>query len=349
MTLVRKIRVQHVRAHEDFSMAFDPNVTVIIGPNGSGKTSIIESVYITLQGTSFKGGDGDIIQREAPWYRVDVWCDDGERTVKFDPTRQVGRKQFIIDEKTNYRLLPRFKWPVVLFEPDDLRLLGGSPARRRQFLDQFIGQIDMEYGAILRRYDRALKQRNALLKRPGVSNDDLFAWNVSLSEYAAFIIAKRLEFIGMLDEQLGTVYKIIAKTNDSIAVRYSIPSHHGVRQKILADLHAHTEKDKLLGFTSVGPHRHDVLFDFNQTPAASGASRGEIRSILLALKFIEVEIIERLSGKKPIILLDDVFSELDDIRQKNLVTEFKNHQIIVTSTTGAAIKGSSIIELPTTR
>jgi DNA replication and repair protein RecF len=345
MTIVRKIRVQHVRAHKDFSMTFDPNVTVITGPNGSGKTSIIESVYIALQGTSFKGGDGDIIQRDAPWYRVDIWCDDGERTVKFDPARQTGRKQFIIDEKTNYRLLPRFRWPVVLFEPDDLRLLGGSPTRRRQFLDRLISQIDLEYGTILRRYDRALKQRNTLLKRPGVSNDDLFAWNVSLSDYAAFIITKRLDFIEMLNQHISAVYGVIAKTDDAIAIRYSLPTHHGVRQKILADLHAYTEKDKLLGFTSVGPHRHDILFDFNQTLAASGASRGEIRSIILALKFIEVDIIEQLSGKKPIILLDDVFSELDEIRQKNLVTEFKNHQIIVTSTTGATIKDSSVVTL----
>lgn len=332
MVTITSLRVQHVRTHDDYTLAVAPTVTLITGPNGSGKTSLIEALYVAFQGSSFKDGDGDVLARDAPWYRIDVTFDDGTvRTVKFDPNRQTGKKQFIFDGKTQYRLTHQHKQPVVLFEPEDLRLLSGSPTRRRQFIDRFISQLDPEYALSVRRYDRALKQRNTLLKRPGTTTDDLFAWNVSLSEYGAYIISQRIHFIGQLDQRLNAVYSEISQTDDKTTIRYSYTGSDALKQKLLSELHAHTERDKLLGFTSTGPHRHDVLFDFNETPALSTASRGEVRTIILALKFLEVAIIESLTNKKPIILLDDVFSELDGERQKTVVNQFTTHQTIVAS------------------
>jgi DNA replication and repair protein RecF len=336
MALVKKIRVQHIRTHEDYTLDVSPGVSVITGPNGSGKTSLIEALYIALQGASFKGGDADVLQQDTPWYRIDVAFDDeAARVVKFDPSRQTGRKQFEIDGKTSYRLSPRHKYPVVLFEPDDLRLLNGSPTRRRQFIDRFISQLDPEYALSLRRYERALKQRNTLLKRPYVSDGDLFAWNVSLSEYGAYIITQRLAFVDTLNKRLNETYETIAHTGDVVTMRYSESSADNIQQKLLANLHAHVEKDKIIGFTSTGPHRHDVLFDFNHSPALSVASRGEVRSVVLALKFLEVDIIESITGKAPIILLDDVFSELDKDRQSHLIESTTRNQIIITSATGS--------------
>jgi DNA replication and repair protein RecF len=326
-------------------LAVSPGVTLVTGPNGSGKTSLLEALYVALQGSSFRGSDGDILQRDAPWYRIDVqFDDDTARTVKFDPLRETGRKQFVIDGKTNYRLLPKYKYPVVLFEPDDLRLLSGSPVRRRQFIDTFISQLDPQYGAKLRRYERALKQRNALLKQQATGNA-LFAWDVTLSDYGAYIMARREEFIRRLDERLNGTYHSISHTNDAVNVAYSHVVG-GDAQKLLAQLHAHAEKDRLLGFTSVGPHRHDVLFHFNGSPAISTASRGEVRSVVLALKFLEVEIIESLTGKKPVVLLDDVFSELDKARQNYLVNSLEHNQIIITSATHYAnLKAEQVADL----
>lgn len=333
MSLITSIRVQHVRVHKEYSLDVSPNVTLITGANGSGKTSLIEALYIAMQGSSFKGVDSDILEREAAWYRIDVRFDDESmRTVKFDPSRETGRKQFIVDKKTNYRLLQQYKYPVVLFEPDDLRLLSGSPARRRQFIDTFISQLDPQYGLSLRRYERALKQRNTLLKQY-VAGDSLFAWDVSLSEYGSYIITQRSRFIDELNERLNDAYKSISHTKDVVGVSYSQSAHGNVKQKLLSDLHAYAEKDRLLGFTSTGPHRHDVLFAFNHSPALTVASRGEVRSIVLALKFLEVKMIESTTGKKPVILLDDVFSELDKDRQNYLVDSTKENQIIITSAT----------------
>ena len=333
MASVTRLAIQNIRSHQQCEVELDPGVTVITGPNGSGKTTLLESLYIALQGCSFKGSDSEVLRSGSPWWKIDILFDDQQkRTVKFDPLKTSGRKQFVIDSKNLYRMPPKHKYPVVLFEPEDLRLLHGSPSRRRQFIDRFISQLNPLYGIALRKYERALRQRNNLLKKYNTSSDDLFAWNISLSEHGAYIIEQRIAFIEQINSKLNGAYQDIAHSNDEVAVHYSHTFVGDIKQKLLGELHAHIERDRLLGSTSVGPHRHDVVFEFNHSPALSVASRGEARTIVLALKFLEVDIIEDLTGNKPIILLDDVFSELDVTRQNALSNTINSHQIIITST-----------------
>jgi len=333
MALLRKLEVQNIRSHDKLVVGLSPTVTVITGMNGSGKTSLLEAIYIALQGSSFKGSDSTILRNDQPWWRIDLHFDDEQvYTVKYDPSRPTGRKQFVIDGRTHYRLPPKHRYPIVLFEPDDLRLLHGSPSRRREFIDHFISQLNPLYSTAVRKYERALKQRNNLLKQPFVSNDDLFVWNVALSEYGSYIIEQRIAFIERINEKLTDYYRDVAKKDDTITVHYSHTLIGDGKQKLLNELHTATERDKYLGSTSIGPHRHDVVFEFNGSPALSIASRGEVRTIMLALKFLEVAIIEEITDNKPIILLDDVFSELDLERQKSLSDTIREHQIIITST-----------------
>lgn len=332
MSVVKKISVQNVRSHDTFSFRLSPTVNVITGKNGSGKTSLVEALYVALQGTSFKGSDQDILRYESPWWRIDIEFDSYvKRSVTFDPALSTGRKKIMIDDKVMYRLPAKHKHPVVLFEPDDLRLLHGSPTRRRQFIDRFICQLDPLYLSSLRKYERALKQRNNLLKKSFLAPDELFAWDIALSEYGAYIIEKRIAFIEKINSQLNDVYNSIAKSADNVSVHYSHTYIGDIKQKLLNDLHSHISKDKVTGFTSTGPHRHDVIFKFNNSPALDVASRGEVRTIVLAIKFIEVDIIEQITNTKPIILLDDVFSELDESRQKHLIHS-RQHQMVITST-----------------
>lgn len=333
MNPIRRLSVQHVRRHDSKIVALDRHVTLITGLNGSGKTSLLEALYIALQGSSFKGSDSDVLRRDDSWWRIDVQYDDESvRTVKFDSAKTTGRKQFQADGRTMYRLLPKYKYPIVLFEPDDLRLLHGSPARRRQFIDRFISQLDPLYGVALRKYERALKQRNNLLKRDQMAPDELFVWNIALAEHGAYIIEERIRFIEELNASLGDVYGQIAGTDDIVTIHYSYTRIDAIKQKLLGDLHAHSDRDRLLGYTSVGPHRHDVLFSFNHSPALSVASRGEVRSVVLALKFLEINLIQQLTGLTPLVLLDDVFSELDETRQAALMRYTTDCQMVIATT-----------------
>lgn len=331
--VVHSIAVQNVRSHSIFTVELSPNVTVITGENGSGKTSLLEAIYISYQGTSFRSSDTEVLKRDMPWWKIDILQIDGKkRIVKYDPSRSSGKKQFVVDDKTHYRLPAKNKYPIVLFEPEDLRLLNGSPARRRQFIDRFIGQLNPLYHSTLLRYERALKQRNNLLKKYSINQDELFAWDVALADYGSYIIEQRIAFIEQINSKLSDAYNNIAHSDDEVSVHYSHTFIGDIKQRLLGELHAYYEKDRALGNTSTGPHRHDLVFKLNGLPALSTASRGENRTIVLALKFLEVDIIESLTGNKPIILLDDVFSELDATRQDALSNTIKSHQIIISST-----------------
>ncbi len=331
MVVIKKLSVENFRSHSKYTINLSPTITAITGMNGSGKTSLIEALFIALQGSSFKGLDKDVLKQQSPWWRVEVELDNClERVITYDPDLITSRKKIMIDGKVSCRMTSKDRYPVVLFEPDNLRLLNGSPSRRRRFIDQFISQLDPAYLNTVRKYDRALKQRNNLLKNNTLNGNELFVWDMALSEYGAIIIDKRIAFIEQLNSQLDQAYNQIAKSKDQVSIHYSHTYIGNIKQKLLNDLAKSKERDKALGFTSVGPHRHDVVFKFNNYPALEVASRGEVRSIILALKFLEVEIIEQITGQKPIILLDDVFSELDDERQRSLLTT--GHQVIITST-----------------
>lgn len=330
--IITQVRVQHVRAHKDYVLELSPETTVITGANGSGKTSLTEAVYIALRGSSFKGSDADVLQVDADWYRIDVQLQDGTtRTVKYTPTAETSKKQFDIDGKKHARLPAGKKHPVVLFEPEHLQLFSGSPARRRRFIDQLIANVEPAYSTILSRYDRALKQRNAALKR-GVSHDNLFAWNVALSEYGEKIISKRAEYIAIMNERIAQSYGTIASTGDNITVHYPAYNTKGIQQQLLLQLEANLAKDSIVGYTTVGPHRHDITFKFNGNDVRRIASRGEVKSVVVALKYIEMKIIEYLLGVRPLIILDDVHGELDANRRKNLTKLFSDYQVIITST-----------------
>lgn len=339
--MIRSLAVEHIRSHRQFSRRLSKTVTIITGPNGSGKTSLIEAITVALKGRSFKASDDELLRHDADWWRIDLDIDDEARTVKYQPD-QPKKKTFVVDDKIYQRLPAAARYPIVLFEPDDLRLLSGSPTRRRQFVDKLAAQLIPEYTKVLHRYERALLQRNRLLKTDA-SPEVLFAWNISMAKYGAQIIDIRVRLIEKLNERLNKTYKTIAQKNDVVAVHYSHTVIDHTEQKILHELESRTERDKILGFTSVGPHRHDVLFRFNDMPASSAASRGETRTIILALKFLEVDLIEDVVGKQPIILLDDVLSELDDKRQLHLATKFQDHQIIMTSTNPPAGFGDAKI------
>lgn len=346
MSIVSKLSVYNFRTHDHKIVDLSSDVIVITGKNGVGKTSLIEAIFVALQGKSFKGVDDDILKHQKDWWKIDLVMTNQEiRSVTYNQAKNQNKKIFKIDGKINYRL-PRTKiYPVVLFEPDDLRLLHGSPTRRRQFIDGLISQVNPYFREVTRKYDRALRQRNTLLKCSSLSKNDLFVWDIALSKYGAYIIDQRNIMTSKINNQLNQVYEKITGSGDSIIMRYSEKTDDNSPQQILHDLQKSLDKDRIVKFTTVGPHRHDVLFDYNNSTASAGASRGETRSIVLALKMIEIDIIKDTTKINPLVLLDDVYSELDEDRQKLLQKNVGSQAIITTTINTSKITKSKEIKL----
>lgn len=327
-----RLRVQNYRNHQDMTCVFSPSVTTIHGLNGSGKTSLLEAIHTICRGVSFKAADGDIVRDKSDWYKVEsVDTEDNTRTYLYDNRTGKRTKHYTIDNKKFARMPAQYKWPIILFTPDDLRLIDGSPARRRKYLDQILSQLDTGYAQALRRYERSLVQRNRLLKSGKANVDTLFSWDILLSQTGAYIIAARHKYIAKINEQINTQYQQIAGVHDALEVGYTLQRVPSPAQ-LLATLQQTVDRDILLGTTSTGPHRHDMVIMTRGRLATDTMSRGEIRTFVLALKYIEKVLLEDQSGHSPIVLLDDVFGELDQHRQQHLLGAFADNQVIITST-----------------
>lgn len=333
--MISSLRLQHFRSYTDASFEFNEGVNIIIGPNASGKTNILEGLLYSCIGRSFRAPDKDNIQTGAAWARLDaVTATNQTRVVKFTSENDVVKKSFVINDEDKKRLPHADTIPVVLFEPDDLQQLTTSPDRRRAFIDAILGQVDADYGREQREYGRVLAQRNRLLKNGRTSAEDtIFAWNIRLSELGGTIVAKRLELLAELNQGLGESYSQLASKKHRVLLAYqSVLPPHQYASQMLKQLELSLEKDILRGFTTIGPHRDDVTISINDTPLQHHASRGETRTTLLALKIQETQLLGQARGTKPLLLLDDVFSELDGSRRTALTTFITDYQSFITTT-----------------
>lgn len=335
MTL-SEISLHQFRSHHEATFQLDPSVTFICGPNGAGKTNILEAIYILFAGKSFRDGDEDLIEFDRDWWRVEGLVDEVRRDVRYQLAQQRS-KQLHIDEVSKGRFTYRHQLPVVLFEPDDLMMIHGSPSARRRYIDECVLSVSPTYRQTVAKYERSLLQRNNLLKNkslsPAARKDSLFVWDVSLSELGAEIIKQRMAMIEKLNDHLGTIYSHIADKPQTLELRYESKSHLPPSSStLLQELHHALSHDVMRGMTTVGPHRDDIDFLLNGASAKRTASRGEVRSIVLAVKKTYADLLETATGKMPIVLLDDVFSELDEIRQQKLLGLMTGNQTIITDT-----------------
>ena len=328
--IIESVKLVNFRSHEAYNLDCRKNTTLIVGENGCGKTSILEAMYLALRGKSFRATDKDILKRDMDYYRVEVNYRGGEKIiVLYDGSK----KTFLVDEKKTSRLPRQAKYPVIIFLPEDLHLVKTSPTKRRDYFDNVISGIDEIYNNNLLKYNKILKQRNELLKSEALTKNNLFSWDILLSKYGFILWKARREFVSHMNMKITDTYRSIAKNLDEVEIEYRSQEIKD-ENDYLSKINASYERDRTLGYTSFGVHRDDFVFKFNKTDADRSASRGETRSIILAMKFIEAELIYDKTMKKPLVLLDDVFSELDDARQKCLVKNFKNNQVIITSVDG---------------
>lgn len=333
--MIASLRLQNFRSYQDASFEFNEGVNIIIGPNASGKTNVLEGLVYLCQGAPFRALDKENIRVGSDWARLDGLTSKNQtRVVKLQHEKGAVNREFIIDDTSKKRLAFSDTIPVVLFEPDDLQQLTTSPEKRRQFIDSILSQIDSEFGRLQRDYARTLTQRNKLLKS-GLTQarGSIFAWNIRLTELGGAVVAKRLGLLERLNQEIGESYSQLANKEHRVLLSYqSVLPPHQYASQMLKKLEQLLESDVLRGFTTVGPHRDDIEISINAHPIFHHASRGETRTTLLALKVQETKLLQEARQQKPLLLLDDVFSELDGARRKALTNFVKDYQSFITTT-----------------
>lgn len=331
--MIRKLRLQNFRSYTDKTFNLNPLTNIIVGSNATGKTNLLEAILVIRTGSSYRAKDVDLISFHKRFTRLDAEDDGHSRIVKIERDK-TPHKTIEINSKVYKRLSSGTKLPVILFEPNHLRMLNGSPERRRAYLDGFISQLSAGYGLAIRQYIRALSQRNSLLKSPQKpTKEQLFPWNIRISQIGGQIVRYRQRLINMINENLSSIYTSLSGDGVKTLLIYNpqLPVMD-YEELLLTKLDNNINDDLRSGFTAFGPHRDDFTFMFNNHPSISYASRGELRTAILSLKICELETIKKQSEYQPIILLDDVYSELDINRRTALNKYLTDTQSFITTT-----------------
>lgn len=330
--MISDARLQNFRSYKDTTFEFEPGVNIVVGPNASGKTNLLEAILVLCRGSSYRAPDQQLIAHGASWARLDSHSTSTPRSVRYKLQDGLVKREFKIGGTTLQRLPLTRRLPVVVFEPSNLQLLTESPEKRRAFLDDIIEQVEPGYEKTRRDYKRTLAQRNALLKRRP-TGDQLFVWDVRLSELGEQLAIGRQKFISQQAKRLTNLYATLAQKKHVATLFYqtNIPGHD-YAGGMLKLLKTKLETDIERGFTTTGPHRDDVVPLLDGHQLIQTGSRGEVRTMLLALKLLELKAIEEALETKPILLLDDVFSELDGARRRALTAYLQDHQTFITTT-----------------
>lgn len=334
------LTLKNYRSYKDYIATFSPGVNIIVGPNASGKTNLLEALLVVSRGSSYRAQDSDLISFEEPWARIEAETDAGYERA-FTLKNELGKvtKNITINGTVVRKLTQNKIVPVVLFEPEHLRMIHGSPSIRRDYVDGILQGTMPGYSTLLRSYKRALAQRNRLLKQTRTpSSDELFVWDIRLAEYGSKIVEHRANIITEINTQASEVYSALSNISTEVKLKYESPFPvSNYASAFTNELHHRIEKDSIRGFTGVGPHREDIVFYMNGHNALNTASRGETRTLILMCKLVELKILESQHQEKPILLLDDVFSELDSARRRALTEYLSEYQTIITTTDADAV------------
>ncbi|MEO8065533.1 MAG: DNA replication and repair protein RecF [Candidatus Doudnabacteria bacterium] len=331
---LQNISLENFRNYKKISIAIDADLVLILGPNAAGKTNFLESIYFLSRLKSFRAPDNLLVKNQEDFFSL-TGLYGARKLEAILQTVPVLKRQFKLDDlKTKRGFWQPF--PVVLFVPNDLNLFHLGPILRRKYLDETLSQTDQAYSMDLESLDHVLKQKSALLEQIYTAGagpeqtEQLDFWNQQLAPIAFRITNTRQKFIDFLNLKIQGKIQDLTGFNDSYLVEYK-RTEASSEAAILEYLEVHKQAEIRSGKNLVGPHRDDFEIKKNNEPNLYSSSRGELRAQILALKLLQAEYLSE-AGKKPIILLDDVFSELDEVRRAKLIENLSGHQIFITST-----------------
>ena len=338
---VKWLKLKNFRNYEECTVEFNSGLNLISGKNGQGKTNLVEAIMLNAISKSPRTPRDEDMKREGvPHTEIELCVERRYGEVILKTTLDdITKKTFYINGNEAKKVSDLFgNLVAVYFSPSDLKIVSGGPSERRDFMDIDITELSGSYYNLLQRYQKVLEQRNKLLKTvhsKSVIEGQIDIWNEQLSTLAGHIIKTRKSFIEKLKVPASEIMNNISKDEDNLEISYigvKGETSAEIKTEILKALEYNLDKDMELGYTTVGPHRDDIKFELNGKDSKIFASQGQQRSIVLALKIAELEVFEKELEEKPILVLDDVFSELDSSRQKSLYKKFENTQVLMTGT-----------------
>jgi len=340
--MIRSLELINFRSFPHLELQFEQPLIILYGPNGIGKTNILESIYMLAVAKSFRAPDPQVIHHDQDFYVAKKSLANKTFAELRYQNNQAGKQKRLLwngKKQAITRLLGRT--PVVLFAPTDIEILTAPSSARRELVDTTLTQTHQTYARELRFYRKILQGRNALLRRHKQGlidrnqlDDQLFVCDLQIIKPANYLIQSRQNLIDTLNPFITQKYQQIAhktaKHNDEIELIYqpSVDSNTDLAQVLRQNL----PRDLGAGHTTVGPHRDDISFRINHHPLAATASRGEMRTVMLAIKLAELDYIKDKLNIPPTLLLDDVFSELDHHRQHFLLDSIGDAQTVITTT-----------------
>lgn len=335
---LHRLYLHHFRLYHEASFEFCPGINTICGPNAQGKTTLLEAIYVLMTGRSFRAlQTDDLIRLGAPYFYIEAhFSKHGiEQNLKMS-CHGKERKIFY-----NGNVLPALSSLIgllqgVLMTPQDLTLIKGGPQSRRHFLDLQIAQVDPLYVHYLTRYDRAMRQRNCLLRAKDSTTLD--SWEYEMANAAAYLTQQRSVAVEDLQDSSRRLHQVLSGEHEDLRLTFKAGAALGVdqdnmRRDYLVQYQKMRRREMELGFTLVGPHKEDFTLSIGEKDARFFASEGQQRSCVAALRFAEWERLNRLATEPPLLLIDDVGISLDKVRRERLMSQLQDvGQVFLTAT-----------------
>ena len=333
--IIKSIELQNFRNYEDLNISFDEGTNIFYGDNAQGKTNILEAAYLSGTTKSHKcSKDKEMIRFGEQEAHIRTVVVKKEKEYQIDMHLKNNRSKGIAINKVPIKKASELFGilNMVFFSPEDLNIIKNGPAERRRFLDSELCQLDKIYLSDLTTYNKILNQRNKLLKdmvyRPDLK-DTLPVWDMQLVETGRKIIRRRKQFVDELNEIVHDIHYRISGEKEDLLLQYE-PSIEDIFFE--DELSRVKERDMRQCMTSVGPHRDDLLFSIGEVDIRKFGSQGQQRTSALSLKLSEIELVKRSIHDTPVLLLDDVLSELDSNRQNYLLNSIHDTQTLITCT-----------------